>query len=1582
MTDLANDVMQRELSKGRTLEEAKIAATSEVSSTIIANATGKTNLKNIDTQVASIVDAAYQAQKNIQQTNARQQRINQAFTTPEAQKIVTDANQMASGIAAANKVKSNKNSLKSAIKNIIESAEDGVRVDNITEDQLNKILKTGLDSNGNIISIRLSSILNIGLIRGKELSDRINETLSKDKVGFKQAYDQVLAKVKADIQKMYDSGVIPANVSWIDMMSLAPGIATDAVSASFPARQRAAAPDVNMTTSQWIRNAVSNQIRAIKDVKERARMIEKEVKDIIKYMSGKYGKGLKLSASEVKAIIKDITDNVFSREDIMSAVDNAAIEISLIIEKGYRRKLLQETSSLIDRLKSASKTKFAADFFVKVGEITDTDLSQLPNSTATLEDISKLNGNIKRILDGKLEGVQDALNILNSISPTNQQIVANEHKSLLTKIKDLIKDAQNNTLTNLDYQKLLGLQKAIEDVKDRKGNIAALTPEQQAEIMQQYGILMLTPLGNINDVVAAKEADIKRETLALVEQAKNDVKSETSDLRNKIPNGIMHQQFLRFLNALTDNYLSNLSPKELLNLSNALNSVMTYGNYSNVTYSEYVKAVRYRLKTEGREWGVGISARRNKINSTGLTGFVTSKFKNFVRTFTDVEGATPSPDTIAKNLDLLKLTALDYELYSGFDELNMGFLEREVFGPMAMAIDAAATKTQAKLGELQSAMLSFADKSNNDVIKKAIGDILKTYNLSGTMLGMSLSARLKKGYGGAIYADISTRMAAIVAHQIDHISNLEPGEQAIDMILQRNILESKTVGKTMYAFFTSGGQSFSSLSSNYNNYIDAIAYAALTNSGRGTLADKNADDLMNLLTEKQREGIKSWKEHINNNAELFEAAQIVTGNMKASIKNYFPRRVMSGNNIESISDAENYINGQSENLGLNQAQLKARSSDTGRLDLDGNRVLLNNMKALNLMNEVKPYLDYIKGIEDAIQDIQTNPKDVNEFAVAYLQGISMAVKNRLNASLMNNERAISDTFGTAYKAITGLQSIASRVWLISVSRQLIDFGANITSLASGLAFENKKWANQIMRIFNPRDAKYKTDKGIYKWDDYVDIARFTGSPIYKVMSIYADNILYEYKKTPEELQRQQRVGSWQDMAVKKRGWMSRFEEAFNRITGEYLDHAAFKDERSVYHAVNLAAVEKAVAAADSFIDRKFSLPSFARQPISKQILFPMLGRGFSNLRKSNKRVTTMSKNNPAALITGFLQGYPTTQHQAFNSYMKLAFSTTSGLSLGERSTYFSRAVIEGMLPVLMYTLSRTYMGVIFMSSANAIMAAADDDDEMKKTFKELDTKEGWEKFIYKNKKAMESINDSAIDYILNSFTSVAIDPQTNFMLRTSLGLTVFAYWKQKAITELDKMTNKKQVKQRKMQIRKTEDMWFKIFNLKPFVLYGGEDYDRAFLMHYERYSPGKATQDWEMLVNSIGGISILYDVISNTSNFIKLMNAADGKSEVDKTNTLLAAGLQSYGMLFANIMLGGKLGVFANMISGDANKLGKYFMKEEMSKYKEEKRKDEGFLIEVGKGKKQKKRAGAPGGRGGRRAGAPGGRRGKRAGAP
>jgi len=1482
------------------LEEAKIAATSEVSSTILANATGKTDINKIVAQIDSIVDAAYQSQKNIQQTNARQQRINQAFTTPEAQKIVTDANQMASNIAAAN----------------------------------------------------------VG---------------SKTKVGFKQAYDQVLAKVKADIQKMYDSGVIPANVSWIDMMSLAPGIATDAVSASFPARQRAAAPDVNMTTSQWIRNAVSNQIRAIRDVKDRAKKIEKAVKDILKSMADRYGRGLKLSAAEVKAIIKDINDNVFSREDIMSAVDNAAAEISKVIEKGYRRKLLQDTASLIDRLKSAAKTKFSGDFFVQVSKITDTDLSALQSSTATLEDISKLNENISRILSGKLEGIQDALSILNNIAPTNQQIVANEHKSLLTKIKDLIDRANNNTLNNLDYQALLSLQKAVEDVKDRKGNIAALTPAQQVEIMQQYGVLMLTQLGNINNIVANKEAEIKRETVNLIQRAKSEVEDATSDIRDKIPNVIMYQQFLRFLNALTDNYVSNLSPKELLNLSNALNSVMTYGNYSNVTYSEYVKAVRYRLKTEGREWGTSISARRNKINSTGITGFVTSKFKNFIRTFTDVEGATPSPDRIAKNLDLLKLTALDYELYSGFDELNMGFLEREVFGPMAMAIDAAATKTQAKLGELQSAMLSFADSSNDAVVKKAIGEILRTYNLSGTVLGMSLAAKFKKGYKGALVADISTRMAAIVAHQIDHISNLEQGEQAIDMILQRNILESKTVGKTMYEFFSGGGQSFSSLSTDYNKYLDAIAYAALTNAGRTTLADMSADDLMNLLTDKQREGITLWRQHISNNTDLFEAAQIVTGNMKSSIKNYFPRRVMSSNNIESIQDAQNYINSQSENLGLNQAQLQSRSANVGRLDLDGNRVLLNNMKALNLMNEVQPYLDYIKGLEDAITDIKENPAGTNEFAVAYLEGISMAAKNRLNASLMSNEKAISDTFGAAFKAITAVQSLASRVWLISVSRQIIDFGANVASLSAGLAFENKKFGNQIMRIFNPRSAKYKTDKGIYKWEDYVDIARFTGSPIYKVMSIYADNILYEYKKTPEELQRQQRVGSWQDMAVKKRGWMSRFEEAFKKITGEYLNHAEFKNERGVYHAMNLAAVEKAAAAADSFIDRKFSLPSFTRQPISKQILLPFIGRGLSNLRKENKRLFTMSRENPAALITGFLQGYPTTQHQAFNSYMKLAFSTTSGLPLAERAKYFSRAIIEGVLPVFMYTVSRTYMATIFMASARAIMEASDDEDEMKKAFKELDKKEGWEKFIYKNKKAMESVNDSVIEYILNGFTSVAIDPQTNFMLRTSLGLTVFARWKHKAYVELDKLTNKKDVRKKKMEIRKFESRMFKIFNIRPFVLYGTEDYDRAMLMHYERYKPGKATEDWEMFVNSIGGISVLYDVINTTAKTVNLMDATEGKTEVDKNNAMLGAGLQAYGLLFSNMMLGGKLGLLTNMISGDANKLGKYFMAEEMSKYREEKREKEGFLIEVGKGKKSAKGSKRPGvpGKGKGRAGIP-----------
>lgn len=330
----------------------------------------------------------------------------------------------------------------------------------------------------------------------------------------------------------------------------------------------------------------------------------------------------------------------------------------------------------------------------------------------------------------------------------------------------------------------------------------------------------------------------------------------------------------------------------------------------------------------------------------------------------------------------------------------------------------------------------------------------------------------------------------------------------------------------------------------------------------------------------------------------------------------------------------------------------------------------------------------------------------------------------------------------------------------------------------------------------------------------------------------------------------------------------------------------------------------------------------------------------------------MSRDNPLALVTGFLQGYPTTQFQLFHKYMRLSFSTTSGLSIGERSAYFTRGVLEGALPVFVYTLTRNLMSIAFMSSAYAIMSAAGDDEEAERMFDELETKEGFEKYMYKVKVALKKEEDKLMETIINSFSSVAIDPQAAFGLRSILGLTVFAYWKNQAVAKLVDI-DKDERSQAKRKIRQAEDMWFNIYQIKPFVLYGTENYDQAIASYYDKgRKTTAATKDWEMLLNSIGGIGALYEIGKNTYNFNNLMSAAEGESEVDKTTTMVAAGLQAYGLLFANLMIGGKFGPFLNMVSGDANKLGKYLQKEELSKYEEEKRENQdSFMIEVEKKK-------------------------------
>lgn len=1501
MIDLANAVMQREMSKGRTLDEARVIATSEVSAAVIANSTGKFNSNAVQRQIERYVEEAYNERKIAEQAAARQRRISQAYTNPQAQAILADANKTAQDIAAAN----------------------------------------------------------VG---------------NRQKTTPKQAYDTILAQVKAAIDRMYANGTVPAGVSWIDMMSLAPAIASDAVRASFPQANRQIFEGeemVTMSTSQWIRNAVSNQIRAIRDVKDRAKKIEEAVKAILKDFQNRYGRGVQLTTGQIKAIIKDLNDNIFSRDDIMTAVDKGAAEISKVIEKAYRKKVLSDVQKAFDRLQTASSTKYSGEYFNKVKAILSFPLSELAESSATLEDLSKLNGHIKDIVALKLDSIQDALDILNSISPSNQQKIADEHKSLLTKIKDLITKANTQTLSMLDYKKMMELRKAVEDVKERKNNISALTPQQQAEIMQQYGILTLTDLGDINRIIADKEQDIKRETTALVGQIKTELEDDLSDIRTKIPNGVLYQQFLSFMNVLSDDYLSNLSPTDMLNLSSALSQVYDYGNYSNMVYEQYIKALRWKQRDGAYRWGTEIAGRRNEITGTGLTGFVQEAMRKFARTFTDVEGATPSADAISRNLDLLKITSLDYELYNGFDRLNMGYLEREIFGPMAASIDAAMIKTQSKLGQLQTAMIALTDKSNHASIKKAIGNVLKTYDVSGSMLGLSLRNKMREGRAASFLNDISVRMAAIVAHQIDHISN-DPAIR-IDRVLQRNIFEVKPNPKgeivfmegTMFDYFTKGGISFKSLEGNNNKFMDAIAYAALTNGGTTTLREKTEAELMDLLTDKQKEGIMGWREHINQNRETFEAAQVIVGNMGASVKNYFPIRVYGDKAVTDVTDPMAYLNGQFSNLGIDKGQTISRTGETGNIDLDANKVLLHNMKALNLMVEVMPFLQQIKGLGDAINDVKT-AKDVNEFSAAYLKGINKNLTERLNANLSHNERVVNDDLGYTFRLMSSAQSFAARVWLISVTRQLFaDFPANIGKLTSALGFENRRFGNQILQLLSPKKSRYTTDTGTYKWDDYVEIANLTGSPVYKVMSLYADNFLYEFKKTPEQLQRQQRVASWQDMAVKKHGWMSRFEEAFKRITGEYLDHNAFKDERGVYRASNMDAVMQASAVADSFTDRQFSLPSFTRQPLRRQLLAPFLGRGIRNMFDTDKRKISLAKDNPLAILTGFLQGYPTTQHQLYNSYIKLAFSTRSGLSFGKRTEYLTRAILEGIVPSITYSIFRSYMGVLYLSTAAAVYAAAGEDDDPKAVenkIKELDKKEGWDKYIQTVKTGLKAKTKSVKEVIINGIASTAIDPQTSFFLRTSLGLAAFHLYKEDATEKLLTM-NKSQRKKAMMLMRQKEASWFNLYNVKPIEIYGGKTYDEAMRAFYSAEEP---TKGWEDLVNSFSGISAIHG-LATTVHDIRRYYAASGEgTSVNSKDTAIAAGLTAYGYIFANMMVGGKFGFFLNMISGDLRNIGTKIFKEQKPKVVQEERKKEkktrrGFTIFLEPKEKGKK--GGPYGR-------------------
>jgi hypothetical protein len=1525
MIDLANAVMQRELSKGRTLEEARTIATSDVSAAVIANATGKFNNNAVQKQIENYVGEAYNERKIAEQAAARQRKISQAYTTPETQKILSNANKTAKDIAAANKGK-------------------------------------------------------------------------KEKTTAKQAYDTVLGQVKASIDRMYANGTIPAGVSWIDMMSLAPAIASDAVRASFPAanRQRFEGEDMfMMTTSQLIRVSILGQVKAARELAYTGKEVNAIFKALLSQMTNQFGGGLKLSTSEIKAITKSIQDNIFSDASVLNVSENAAEEICKILEKAYRGKLAEETKKLFEKVASNTfKAQFIQVYAQQLknltGENINSTIEGIVNSNATLEDIARLNTMLKGITSTKegqrerrVDYIAPALNALASITPTAQQQVDNKYESLLTKIKGLVAKATGPSAQNiasLDYQEMLNLMHNMEDVENRRQNIGSLTPAQQAEVLTQYGILKLTPLGDIQQYVQTRENEIKRDTALLVDSINQQKRTEASKIREKIPNQLLYNQFLNFMGNLDSEYLSSLSPEELLQLKSALNDIVNNGNYNNFAYKQYIKSWQYKIRNDFRNWATSIAANRDKITKDGFTNMFKNKFKDFARTFGSVEGSVPSADLIEKAFDVLFFHQMDVELNSGFDELGMGYLESELFGQLSVVTDQALNKSQANLAPMQEAMIALSDKSNRASIKKAVGSLWKKYAIKDSLMFKRLMGAMKRDVSGGMYEAISVRMASIVANQIDHISNLRNETERKDLILQRNILESENQEKTFEGFY-SGTTALNTKFADFNNMLDHIAYAALTENGTKTLKDLNETQLLNLLTPKQREGISKWREYIESNRELFEATQIITGKMNPSLKNYIPRNVLGTGDIIQIDNLDVYLNGQVE-TGITQQQLESRTGDVGKLNLDLNRVILNNAKTLNTLYYAKPYIDAIKGLDSAVDDIKTgnvpeqrqltalmaggeSMTSASEFSLAYAEGVRNAVENRVKNTLLSNERTAANNFSRLFRMAAATQSFAAKMWLLSPLRQLNDFVWNFAKTASVLVAETKRVGSLagVLRVFSPKKAYYETEKGKFKWDDYVNIADYTGSPIYKMMSMYSDNFIYEFRKTPEQLQRHQRASSWQDMAFKKIAWMEKFENSFYRLTGEYFDHEAFKDERGSYRAMFATTVQRASMAADSLVDRQYGLASVARQPLEKAIFTPFIGRALRNT--FGKNILTVKKDTPGAMLTGFMMGYASRQFALTQSYIKQAFDTTTKDSFAQRAGFLTRALTETIIPVFGYSMVRSIISNLYTSVYNAISDATDDDEEKKKKLDELEQKGVLERYMEKTRLAFYDIKDDIIDNLINTAFTLGWDPQTQFAWRNVVGLAMFYFHKKQVVEDMKNM-DREGVKQAKKDLKKIEKRAFGMFNIKMLNIYGGDDYNESVKTFY---NANEATAGWESSFETFFGFSALTQIAGQFSDMERLLSAAEG-ANINKTDVVIASALQLYGIIFANMYVKGGAGTALSMLSGDATKTGRYLMGEQMrilKDYNWDHRKEKPYQITIFPGEKQGggKKKGAYGGSGG-----------------
>jgi hypothetical protein len=381
----------------------------------------------------------------------------------------------------------------------------------------------------------------------------------------------------------------------------------------------------------------------------------------------------------------------------------------------------------------------------------------------------------------------------------------------------------------------------------------------------------------------------------------------------------------------------------------------------------------------------------------------------------------------------------------------------------------------------------------------------------------------------------------------------------------------------------------------------------------------------------------------------------------------------------------------------------------------------------------------------------------------------------------------------------------------------------------------------------------------------------------------------------------------------------------------------------------MEAVETASKAADSTIDRQFGLPSFARQPLRVNPFIPFFGRPLRYLINTyltnekwkivERSLVGVSKNNPFTFITGFMMGYPSIQFSLFRNYMKLAFSSTSGLSVKDRAKYMSQAITEAYMPTLYYGIARNFFAMLMAPAAAAIYSAAGDEDEEKKLFDEMEQQSWWERRLTAFKLQMRESEEKVFESIINSLSANVIDAQQTYTARIAAGFLLFNYWKKEAILAMDKRevevpyeyngqmytTTRKMTKEERSamgkKIKQKESWWFNTFNVKPIEIYGGKEYEDAVRKYDIGWAAGDPTKGWETLFESIGGFSEIHKTASSVMTTYDLWKALDENQNIKQDELLLASILKGYGLIFSNFILGGKYGWVASLFSGDANKL-------------------------------------------------------------